>query len=87
MFAAKKAKRVIAVSESCINDYIFKKVIEKKTIVLKNIIYSKRLELLINKNSENYLFDFIFLGRLTDQKNPERIAKVASAVLKRITLC
>ena len=84
MFAAKKAKRVIAVSESCINDYIFKKVIEKKTIVLKNIIYSKRLELLINKNSENYLFDFIFLGRLTDQKNPERIAKVASLVLKRL---
>lgn len=84
MIATQKAKKIIAVSESCIDEYIFKKVIEKKTIVLKNIIYSKRLEMLMNRNDQDYFFDFIFLGRLTYQKNPQRIANVASCVLKQL---
>lgn len=84
MIAARKAKKIIAVSESCINDYFFKPVIKNKTIVLKNIIYSQRLNALIDKDSQEYCFDFIFLGRLTDQKNPQRIAAVASSVLKQL---
>lgn len=84
MVAAKKAKKIIAVSESCIDEYVFKKAIEKKTTVLKNIIYSKRLEMLMNKNDLDYFFDFIFLGRLSHQKNPQRLAEVASAVLKQL---
>lgn len=82
--AAKKAKKIIAVSESCIDEYVFKKAIENKTIVLKNIIYSKRLEILMHKNDQDYFFDFIFLGRLSYQKNPQRLAEVASAVLKQL---
>ena len=84
MIAAKKAKKIIAVSESCIDEYVFKRAIEKKTTVLKNIIYSKRLEILMNKNDLDYFFDFLFLGRLSYQKNPQRLAEVASAVLKRL---
>lgn len=82
--AAKNVKKVIVVSESCFDEYIFKKSINKKTILLKNIIYSRRIERLIDKDVQDYDFDFIFLGRLTYQKNPESIARVASEVLKKI---
>lgn len=82
--ATKKAKAIIAVSESSIDEYVFKKAIVKKTIVLKNIIFSQRLERLMNQAGDSGNFDFIFLGRLSDQKNPKRLAQVASAVLSQL---
>lgn len=82
--ASKKAKKIIAVSQSSIDDYVFKKSIIDKTIVLKNIILSKRLEMLVSQPAADYYFDFIFLGRLSDQKNPKRLAAVASGVLKEL---
>ena len=84
LLAAKKANKIIAVSQSCIDEYVFRKSVEKKTLVLKNVIYSKRLEILIKKSNQEYAPDFIFLGRLTDQKDPKRIAKVAAEVLKHL---
>lgn len=83
LLASIKVKKVIVVSESCLLDYIFKKQIEKKTICIRNIIYTPRIELLIAKDQNEYDFDFVYIGRLCNQKNPERVAKVASAVLKQ----
>jgi len=40
MFAVKRAKKLIVVSESCLSQYIFKKQIEEKTIHLRNIVYT-----------------------------------------------
>ncbi|MDO6355733.1 glycosyltransferase [Caloramator sp. CAR-1] len=77
-----KVKKIIGVSESCIEEYVLNKFIKNKAIVLKNIIYEKRLNALFDKDINNYDFDFIFLGRLSYAKNPERVAKVASKVLK-----
>lgn len=82
--ASKKAKKIIAVSESCMADYVFKKALAKKTIVLKNIIFSKRLESLMNQAKADDKYDFVFLGRLTYPKNPQRLALVAAGVLKAI---
>jgi glycosyltransferase involved in cell wall biosynthesis len=50
---------------------------------MNNIIYSKRLEKLTKTISPEMRFDFLFLGRLVDQKNPQRVAKVAAAVLEK----
>lgn len=83
LLSTMKVKKVIVVSESCIDEYIFKNKIKNKTIVLKNIIYLNRVKKLIEKDITDYNFDFVYLGRLTYQKNPQRLAKVASNVLKR----
>ncbi|SHE81959.1 glycosyltransferase [Caloramator proteoclasticus] len=78
-----RVKKIISVSESCLEEYKFKNFIRNKTVVLKNIIYENRLKKLIEKDNKKYDFDFVYLGRLTYQKNPERVAKVASQVLKK----
>jgi len=83
LIAAKRVKRVIAVAKTCIDEYFFKKSIINKTDVLTNVVYSPRINVLINKDSQDYNFDFVFLGRLTHQKNPERVAQVAATVLKK----
>ncbi|NLY08800.1 MAG: glycosyltransferase [Tissierellia bacterium] len=82
MFAVKRAKKLIVVSESCLSQYIFKKQIEEKTIHLRNIVYTPRIERLFTKDPLNYKFDFAYIGRISYPKNPERVARVASSVLK-----
>lgn len=83
MFVTKKVKSVISVSDSILEDYIFRKQIEKKTICLKNIIYTPRIDKLLLKDNNEYDFEFAYLGRLTYPKNPQRVAKVAAEVLKQ----
>lgn len=78
-----KVKTIIAVSDSCINDFVFKRIIKRKAVVIKNVIHLKRLEILMDKDEENYNFDFVFLGRLSYPKDPKRVALVASNVLKK----
>jgi glycosyltransferase involved in cell wall biosynthesis len=78
-----KVKTIIAVSDSCINDFVFKRIIKRKAVVIKNVIHLKRLEILMDKDEESYNFDFVFLGRLSYPKDPKRVALVASNVLKK----
>lgn len=77
-----KLKYIIVVSKTCIDDFYFKNYIKNKTFVLSNIVHFNRIKMLIDKDSNSYNFDFVFLGRLTYAKNPERVAQVASEVLK-----
>lgn len=78
-----KFKRIITVSQSCIDEFIFKKLIEKKSILLTNILYMPRMEKLIELDEKAYTWDFMYLGRLVYQKNPQRVAKIASNILKK----
>ncbi|WP_102264477.1 glycosyltransferase [Mesobacillus jeotgali] len=83
MLSTKKVKKVISVSESILVDYVFKKHIESKTVCLRNIIYTPRIEKLMHMDNNNYSFDFAYIGRFTYPKNPQRVAKVASEILKK----
>lgn len=82
MLSIRKVKKVITVSESISKDYIFKNHFKNKNLFLRNIVYTPRLEKLMSKDQKNYYFDFAYIGRLTYPKNPQRVAKVASEVLK-----
>jgi glycosyltransferase involved in cell wall biosynthesis len=64
-----RVRKYIVVSESCLDDYKFKRVIIKKTKKLTNIIFNDRINKLIELSNEKYKFDFIYLGRLKEQKN------------------
>lgn len=81
-FATIKASKVIFVSESCFSGYFFKELVRNKSLCLQNIIYLPRMEKLLEKDSAHYNFDFIYMGRISDQKDPIRVAHVASKVLQ-----
>jgi len=76
--------KVLVVSESCYNDYIFKNLISSKYIYLRNIIYPKRIELLKENDKNRYDVDFVYIGRIAYPKNPKRVATVASLVLEKL---
>lgn len=69
-----KFSKVFWVSKSALDNYIFKKNVLEKSSVLYNIIDSKELKNKIKSDSNCYInYDVIYLGRLTYQKNPERL--------------
>lgn len=73
---------VVLVSEKILNDYKFKKFIDKKSIVIDNVINPDVLiqtePLLKDKND----LDFLFVGRLEYQKNPELFVEFINRIRK-----
>ncbi len=70
-----KYKHIIGVSDSVFEEYIFGKVIAKKTLVAGNPIDTKKVVELAGKSVSKECYDICFLGRLTEQKDPLRFVE------------
>lgn len=83
MIAGIKARHIFWVSESSINGYYFHKALVKKSSILYNIIDVDALynKMKLDKNSYNY--DVLYLGRLTYQKNPQRLLRVLKLAIDK----
>lgn len=83
-YCSKKFSKIIWVSQSSFDNYVFKKKVKEKSIILYNVINKKELIYNIKKDKNKYeKFDIIYLGRLTYAKNPERLIKIINDVKKR----
>lgn len=72
---SKRFKKIIFVSDSCFNDYIYKKSISNKSVILYNTVDKNEI---INKSKEykTKKYDLIFIGRLVYEKNPEKLFEI-----------
>lgn len=84
VFAAMKAKRIIWVSNSSLKGYPFNKLIDYKSVVLYNVINKEELYKKNNDDLNEYSYDIIFLGRLSNEKNPLRFINIIKDVKKEI---
>ncbi|MDF1616147.1 glycosyltransferase [Petrocella sp. FN5] len=84
MLASFKFKHIIGVSKSVVNDFKFSRLIRDKCSVLYNVISKDRVIKGVKNDSIEYDFDFVYLGRLSEPKNPSRIARIASKVLVKV---
>lgn len=78
--AARKAKHIFWVSQSSYNGYVFHKSLEKKSSILYNVIDIEALKRKMEKDTNDYDFDIVYLGRLTYPKNPERLLRVLKKI-------
>lgn len=74
--AAKKAKHIFWVSQSAYSGYMFRGLFKKKSSVLYNVIDEERLYEKMRSDSNEYTYDVVYVGRLTYQKNPQRLMRV-----------
>lgn len=81
-YAANKAKRIIWVSESSFAGYYYHEKYKSKSSVLYNIIDTETLQLKANSSITTEKFDIVYIGRLTYQKNPQRLIRVLEKVVK-----
>lgn len=84
MYAAMKAKHILWVSQSSFNGYAFHKFFYKKSEVLYNIIDIDAVYEKMELDTEKYNFDITYVGRLTYQKNPQRLMNLFCLVKEKI---
>ncbi len=82
MLAAFKAKHIFWVSESSYSGYAFHALFKNKSEVLQNIIDIDALYKKMALDKNEYSYDVAYVGRLTCQKNPQRLMTVIAKMKK-----
>lgn len=76
-----KFKKIFWVSKSAFSEYFYSRFIKYKSEVLYNIIDIQKIKEKSSSDSNIYNYDIIYLGRLTYQKNPERLVDILEKVI------
>ena len=82
-FAAKKSKHIFWVSQSAYNGYVFHNAFESKSSVLYNIIDVNALYDKMNLDANTYDYDVVYLGRISYEKNPQRLMKICQLLTEK----
>lgn len=81
----KKVNNIIWVSDSALDNYYYRKKVISKSQVIYNVIDSNY----IKKRSQEYSckekYDLVFIGRLSTQKNPERLVELVELIKQNKT--
>lgn len=83
-YAALKAKHIFWVSRSAYNGYCFHTFLRNKSEVLVNVIDVNGLYRKAEKDTAEYSYDAVYLGRLAYPKNPQRLVVVLEKVIKKL---
>lgn len=83
-FAAIKARHIFWVSKSSMKDYCFHRWFEKKSSLLRNIIDPQEAQRKADLSTDKDEFDIIYIGRLTYQKNPQRLVSIMKNIAEQI---
>lgn len=80
LLAAWKAKQILWVSNSSYEGYAFHKWFAGKSQVLYNIIDTQQIYDKLAQDPNRYDFDLIYVGRLTYQKDPQRLMRLCARI-------
>ena len=78
LLAGFKAKHILWVSNSSYEGYAFHKLFAKKSSVLYNIIDTEAIFDKKAQDENTYDYDMIYVGRLTFQKDPQRLVRLCA---------
>lgn len=81
--ASQKAKHIFWVSKTSFDGYYFHQKLSTKSEILYNVINIESLKSKADADTATYDYDFAYLGRLTYQKNPQRLVKVMELAVKQ----
>ena len=83
LLAGFRAKHILWVSNSSYEGYAFHKLFAKKSSVLYNIIDTEQIFEKKAKDENTYDYDMIYVGRLTYQKDPQRLMRLCARLKDR----
>lgn len=83
LLAGARAKHILWVSNSSYEGYLFHKLFAKKSSVLYNIIDEKEIFQKLSEDENTYDYDMIYVGRLTYQKDPQRLIRLCARLKAR----
>lgn len=83
LYAGWKAKHIFWVSRSSYEGYAFHRLFAGKSSVLYNIIDVQQIREKLSQDTNCYDFDLIYVGRLTYQKDPQRLMRLCAMVREK----
>lgn len=83
LLVSKKIDHIFWVSQSSFDGYAFHNLLKRKSEVLYNIINIDLLYKKMSLDKNDYLFDVIYLGRLTSPKNPIRLIRIFKLIIDK----
>lgn len=83
LYAGFKAKHILWVSNSSYEGYAFHKLFAQKSSVLYNIIDTEQIFEKKAQDTKTYDYDMIYVGRLTYQKDPQRLMRLCARLKER----
>ena len=72
--------KIFWVSKDALEDYYYKDAIREKSIVLQNVIDSKKVIEKSNEYKYSKSYDLVYIGRLTTQKNPNKLIRIVKMI-------
>lgn len=88
--ASNRFKKILYVSKSIYNEFYFKSILKKKGILFENNIDSRKIKQRIDDLNNKANYDFVYVGRFEEVKNPLKFINVINKVQKintSITCC
>ena len=82
-YAAGKAKHIFWVSKSAYEGYAFHEKFKGKSSILYNVINAEEVYRKAAQDKNEYDYDIVYVGRLTPQKNPQRLVEVLTGIEKK----
>ncbi len=83
ILAGIRAKHIFWVSASSFSGYFFHNLFAKKSSILYNIIDARQIYGLLAADENSYRYDLVFVGRLTYQKDPQRLMRLCARLRER----
>jgi glycosyltransferase involved in cell wall biosynthesis len=77
---AHRFSKIIWVSKSAFEDYVYKNHVYKNSIILTNIIDTEYVIRRANLSIQPISYDIVSIGRLTYQKNPQKLFQILKSI-------
>lgn len=84
LFSGIRANKILTVSESIENEYIFSKFIRSKIECIGNPVSREKVLSKVNKQGTKKVFDVCCVARLTEQKNPYKFLEIILELKKEL---
>lgn len=84
LYAGLRAKKILTVSSSIENEYIFSKFIKNKIDMVGNPVSRKKILDMVSEDDYNKIYDICCIGRIVEQKNPKRFIDIIYKLKKKI---
>lgn len=81
--ASKKFAHIFFVSKNSYNCYRFKEKIKNKSSILYNVLDFNSVIEKCNEDANKYNYDVVYVGRLTNVKNPTRLVDIMKKVVQK----
>lgn len=76
-------KKLLFVSSSAYDEYYFKKLIKRKSEIIKNVINMEEVLQRALEAKMKDVYDIVYIGRMSEQKNPIRMVEILKKVIEK----